>query len=1020
MKKGPRSRHLRAGLCFILCILFAGVLVGQQPPAPQPAPPPLNLPDDPLLKNFRWRAVGPASMGGRIDDIAVVESNPYVIYVGFATGGVWKTVNNGTTWEPIFDTYSSSSIGDIAVYQVDPNIIWVGTGEPNNRQSSSFGDGIYKSTDGGKTFTNMGLKESQTIARIVCDPKDPNVVYVAALGHLFGPNPERGVFKTTDGGKTWAKVKFIDDDTGFTDFAMDPVDSKILYAASYQRRRTPWGFNGGGPGSGIWKTIDAGKTWTKLTGNGLPTGNLGRIGLDVSRSNPNVLCAQIEKDSSGGVGGEPGGAGGGGGGGRGGQGGQAAAQPPKPPDPEKSGIWRSDDKGKTWKIVSSNNNRPMYYSQIRVDPSNDQIAYTGGLQFSKSLDGGKTFQNLAGVAHSDHHAIWIDPKNGNHLIIGNDGGLNFSYDQGATWEFVNNIPAGQFYAVAADMRKPYYVYGGLQDNGSWGGPSATRSGPGITNADWFRVGGGDGFYTQVDPTDHNILYVESQNGAVNRLDLKTGRSTMIRPRGAAPPRGQRAAQQTAEPTPETPPTPPAAPPGAQAAVEPQMMGFFRGAQTPNIVPAPPVGEVYRFNWNAPIQLSPHNPRIVYVGANRLFKSLDRGDTWTASPDLTKQIDRNKLSIMGVPGDKPMFSKNDGVSFFGTITTLAESPVLPGVLWVGTDDGNVQVSKDGGATWTNVAEKIADVPKTHQVSRVEPSHFDAGTCYVTFDGHRSDDMKPYVYMTTDFGATWRSLASNLPVGNVNVIREDPKNKDLLFIGTEYGIFVSLNCGAEWKRFMPGLPTVRVDDLLIHPRNHDLIAATHGRSIYIMDDVTPLELWSDKVAASDAFLFDVRTGTLWLQDNTLSRSMGGAKNFIGANPQPGTAINYYLKSDAAEDVKVSISDIDGKVVRNLTGSKNAGINRVSWNLRGNPPQRAAGLPPAGAAPAGTPPAGTPPAGTLPAGMQAGMGAGGGGGGMGRFGALMGTPLEPGIYVVKLTVGGKDYTTKVRVEEDSYKNQ
>lgn len=662
----------------------------------------------------------------------------------------------------------------------------------------------------------------------------------------------------------------------------------------------------------------------------------------------------------------------------------------------------------------------MYYSQIRVDPSNDQIVYTAGLQFSKSSDSGKTFQNLAGVAHSDHHAIWIDPKNGNHLIIGNDGGLNFSYDQGATWEFVNNIPAGQFYAVAADMRKPYYVYGGLQDNGSWGGPSATRSGPGITNADWFRVGGGDGFYAQVDPTDYNILYVESQNGAVNRLDLRTGRSTMIRPRGAAPPRGQRAAQQTAEPTPETPPTPPTAPPGAQAAAEPQMTGFFRGAQTPNIVPAPPAGEVYRFNWNTPIQLSPHNPRIVYVGANRLFKSLDRGETWTASPDLTKQIDRSKLSIMSVPGDKTMFSKNDGVSFYGTITTLAESPVLPGVLWVGTDDGNVQLSKDGGITWTNVAEKIDDIPKTHQVSRVEPSHFDAGTCYATFDGHRSDAMKPYVYMTTDFGATWRSLASNLPVGNVNVIRQDPKNKDLLFVGSEYGIFVTLNGGADWKRFMPGLPTVRVDDLLIHPRDHDLIAATHGRSIYIMDDIAPLELWSEKVTSSDAFLFDVRTGTLWLQDNTLSRSVGGAKNFIGANSQPGTAISYYLKSDAPEDVKITISDIDGKVVRNLTGSKNAGINRVQWNLRGNPPQRATGTPPVAAPSAGTPPAGTPPAGTLPAGMQAGMGTGGFGGGMGRFGALMGTPLEPGIYVVKLIVGGKDYTTKVRVEEDSYKNQ
>src|ERR1051325_1361504 len=531
-------------------------------PSPSPTPTPINWSSDPLLKRFVFRSIGPASMGGRIDDIAAVEQNPYIIYVGFATNGVWKSTNNGTTFQPIFDTYGTHSIGDIAIAPSDPNIVWIGTGEANNRQSSSFGDGIYKSVDAGKTFTKMGLEDSQTIARIVIDPKDPNIVYVAVLGHLFGPNKERGVYKTIDGGKTWNNVKFIDEDTGFTDLAMDVSDSRILYAASYQRRRTSFGFNGGGPGSGIWKTIDAGKTWKKLEGAGLPEGLLGRIGLDVSRSNPNIVYAQMEVGASVGTGGEEPTIGG-----------QAAPSPSPSPspsatpaasqtstplDPKKSGVWRSDDKGKTWRVVSNENNRPMYYSQIRVDPKNPENVYVGGLNFSKSTDGGKTFKSLQpGIAHSDNHAIWINPNNSDQILVGNDGGLNVSYDQGATWEFVNTIPAAQFYAIGVDMRKPYYVYGGLQDNGSWGGPSQTRNQNGITNADWHRVGGGDGFYAQVDPTDYNTVYAESQGGAMQRVDLGTGRSVSIRPRGL-PRRGggrQGGAQPTASPSPGASPTP---------------------------------------------------------------------------------------------------------------------------------------------------------------------------------------------------------------------------------------------------------------------------------------------------------------------------------------------------------------------------------------------------------------------------------------------------------------------------------
>ncbi|HKE56818.1 MAG TPA: hypothetical protein VKB46_08960, partial [Pyrinomonadaceae bacterium] len=693
-----------------------------QAQAPSPTPTPINWSTDPMLKRFVFRGIGPASMGGRVDDIAAVESNPYIVYIGFATGGVWKSTNNGTTFTPIFDTYSSASIGDIAIAPSDPNVVWVGTGEANNRQSASFGDGIYKSTDAGKTFTKMGLQDSQTIARIVIDPKDPNIVYVAVLGHLFGPNKERGIYKTTDGGKTWNNVKFIDEDTGFTDLVIDHSDPKTLYAASYQRRRTSWGFNGGGPGSGIWKTVDAGKTWKKLEGGGLPEGLLGRIGLDLARSNPNVIYAQMEVGASVGTGGEEQTFGGGGGAGAtpspspspSASPTPAASPTPTPLDPKKPGVWRSDDKGKTWRLVSNENNRPMYYSQIRVDPKNAENVFVGGLNFSKSTDGGKTFKSLQqGIAHSDNHAIWIDPNNGDHIWIGNDGGLDVTYDQGATWEFVNTIAAAQFYAIAVDMRKPYYVYGGLQDNGSWGGPSQTRSlQAGITNSDWYRVGGGDGFYAQIDPTDSNTVYSESQNGAMNRLDLRTGRSVSIRPRGVPQRRGggrQGGGGPAPTPSPGASPQPSPTPDTesqlAAFAAAQGFGGFGAANLTSNVVPTPPAGEQYRFYWNTPIVMSPHNPRVLYVGGDRFFKSLDRGDTWTASADLTKHIDRNTLPIMGVPGKDPMASKHDGYTGYGYIVTIAESPKMPGVVWIGTDDGNVQVSRDGGSTWTNVSKNV---------------------------------------------------------------------------------------------------------------------------------------------------------------------------------------------------------------------------------------------------------------------------------------------------------------------------
>ncbi len=1021
VKRGFAGLRLSAWVGIAICAAAGGALLAQgQAQAPQP-PAPINQSDDPVLKPFVWRSIGPANMGGRIDDIAVVESNPSIIYVGLATGGLWKSINNGTTWTSLFDTYPISSVGDIAIAPSNPDILYIGTGEPNNRQSSSFGAGVYKTIDGGKTFEYVGLKETQTIARVIVHPKDPNTVYVAAVGHLFGPNAERGLYKTIDGGKNWTNTKFIDNDTGFIDLVMDPVNPNILIAASYQRRRQPWGFNGGGPGSGLWRTTDAGKTWTKLEGNGLPTSAIiGRVGVNIARSNPKVIYATIEVGASGGTGAgvnadgtlvTPGQRGGGGG--RGGN----LCNPLPPPDPNKSGIWRSDDAGKTWKNVASepcSMDRPMYYSHIWIDPTNPDIAYQGGAPFFKTVDGGKTWRQVQGIAHSDHHALWINPRNNQHLVLGNDGGYDVSYDQGDTWEFVNSLGAlGQFYGISADMRKPYYVCGGLQDNGSWCGPSATRAGAnGILNSDWFRVGGGDGFYTQNDPTDWTVLYSESQDGATNRIEMRSGRSVSIRPSG---PRGQgpggRGAVQAAPAVGESPD------PAAQPAIAAQF--GFGGNPNGNVVPPPPPGTSYRFYWNTPFILSPHNPRTVFLGADRLFRSYDRGDTWIASPDLTKNIGRNDRPIMGVPGTAPMASKHDGAASYSNIVTISESPIVPGVLWVGTNDGNVQVSRDAGHTWKNVVDTVPGVPKETHVSRVEASHFDQATAYATFDNHRLDDHKPYVFKTTNFGESWTSIAGNLPDGNTNVIREDPKNRNLLYLGTEYAFYVSLNGGREWKRFMNGLPTVRIDDILVHPRDNDLILGTHGRSIYIMDDITPLQQMTDPILTTDAHVFDSRPAVAWVNDIQKAITVGGAKHFRGANPPQGTAISYWLKSDPGADVRIAISDVTGREIRSLPGTRNVGLNRVQWNPtggggrgrgQGGGAQAAAAVaavPGAAPQPAGTP-AGRAGAPATPA-PQAGQAGGGGRGGQ--------APITPGSYLVKVMIGDKVIGQKtVVVEPDS----
>jgi photosystem II stability/assembly factor-like uncharacterized protein len=974
----------------------------------------INRSTDPLLQSIRFRSIGPASMGGRIDDIEVSESNPNVIYLGYAVGGVFRSVNNGTSFEPVFETYGSASIGAMAIDPTNPNVVYIGTGEANNRQTASFGDGMYKTTDGGKTFTHIGLRETQSIGRIVIDPRNTQVVYVAADGHLFGPNAERGVYKTTDGGKTWNKIKYVDENTGFTDIAMDHANPNVLYAASYERRRTSCCFNGGGPGSGIWKTTDAGKSWTKLTGNGLPPGTYGRIALSVFRANPNVVYAQVEAGPSN-VPLEAGRGGGGFGGGRGGYdwcnnagpgggfGAEGARGQTAPAlSAERGGLFRSDNGGRTWKLMSNCDSRPMYFSQLRVDPQNDNNIYVAGLPVAKSLDGGKTFATLDAAGgygepgHVDQHAIWVDPKNSNHIMEGNDGGFDVSWDQGKNWDFVNTMATGLAYWVTADMRHPYHVYFGLQDNNPWGGPSSVRTARGIMNSNWYLLGGGDGFQTAADPTNYNIVYTESQDGNTARYDLATGMQKSIRP---IPHPGASAR------------------PEAGACVDGRAAGGRGGGgrggnARPNVINGKP-GEVYRFNWNTPFMLSPHDPNIIWYGGNRLFKSYDRGDTWVESADLSKQIDRCSVTVLGVSGDKVELSKNDGLTGWGTIISVSESPVVPGVVWAGTDDGNLQISRDGGLTFTEVGKNLPGMPSgaltgddPFWISRIDASHFDAGTAYIAVDGHRSDDLHPYVFVTHDYGRSFQSISNNLPAsGNVQVIREDPKNKNLLYVGTEFGLFISLDAGQKWETFMDNYPTVRTDDIFIHPRDGDAIIATHGRSIWIADDITALQQYTPQVAAQDVYLFDVRPAIAYHNDYEASQQAGGQQLFIGENAPRGTAINYYLKS-GANSVEVSISNQEGQVLCRSEGEKTAGIHRVQWTLSDPLIAGAAGRAGGGGGGRGAP-AGPP----NPSCTAATNGRGGGRGGAG---------LEPGLYTATLTVDGKTITKPVTVLEDIWMSE
>jgi photosystem II stability/assembly factor-like uncharacterized protein len=916
--------HVRQRLTLGLCLAVALFGLSTIPIPAQTGAQPQARSVAQVFESIRFREVGPTRQGGRYVDYAVNESDPRVFYAATATGGLWKTVNHGITFTAVFDDQPDFALGAVALAQSRPDTVYLGTGEANNSRSTYDGNGVYKSTDGGQTWTNVGLRDAGRIGRIVVHPKNPDVVFVAASGKLYTENPDRGVYRSTDGGRTWTKTldhKVDGREIGAIDLAMDPSNPSHIYAATYDKVRRPWTFAEGGPGSALWKSTDGGTTWRQLT-SGLPTGLIGRIGISIARSAPRTVYAVVEN---------------------------ANAREEKDPEERRrrmaegfgggtigDELYRSDDAGATWRKVAppeqvegggrggwTGGNPPYWYGQIRVDPNDPDHVYLLSVGVTHTTDAGKTWSSPWSFG-GDHHAMWINPRDSNHIIDGHDHGMGVTFDGGRTWLSPDNKPLAQFYAIGYDMEQPYNVYGGMQDNGSARGPSTLRGGGPIPFEAWYRVGGGDGFYNVVDPTDSRWLYNESQFGNIQRMDQSTGQGRGIR---YVRPQGQ---------------------------------------------------EAVRWNWMSPIVLSPHNPEVVYHAGNIVVRSTNRGDTWTEiSPDLTKNLPERRGGTGNIQ--------------YATITTLDESPIIAGVLWAGTDDGNVQVTRDGGKNWTDVTANIPGHPN-YWVSRVIASHHDAATAYVTVTGYRHDDFEPFVWKTTDYGATWTSITGNLPNEALNVIREDRRNPNLLFVGSEFGVYGSLDGGQSWHRMRNGKTTNPVHDLSIHPREQELIVGTHGRGIFIAD-ISGLQALTPAALEADAVLAPI---VPMVQYKPEMRPVAASLNYNGESRLPGVHINYFLKS-AAKDARVRVYD-GARLVAELAAPGNAGLNTVRWTMQSARERTEAEQQPAGRG-----------------GRGGGFGFGGRGGGAApatpQFPApaqnLVLSTVAPGEYRVVLSVGGRDYT-------------
>jgi len=861
------------------------------------------------LENVKFRNLGPAVGGGRITAVAGIPGKPNVYYAGAGGGGVWYTQDGGLSWKAIFEKEATASIGAIALAPSNPNLVWVGTGESNLRNDVITGRGVYFSSDAGTTWNFMGLKDAGQISNIVIDPHDPNIVFVGVLGHAWGPSFDRGVFRTTDGGKNWQKVLYVDDTTGVSSLIMDPNNPMVLFAGFWPVRRYPWMLESGGTTGGIYRSTDGGNTWKKLT-EGLPEGATGRIGLAASQSNPRHIYAVIES---------------------------------------KKGIaWDTTDLGDHWKQVSDNhsfNARPFYFSQVAVAPNNENKVYFINYNIMVSEDSGKTGRSTTRGVHVDHHALWIDPMDPDRMIDGNDGGVYITTDGARSWRYTDNLPIEQFYSVAQDDETPYNLCGGLQDNNAWCGPSNSLSRGGITGYDWFTVTGGDGEYAiPARGKGVHMVYVDSQNGVIQRVNIQNGLSSSIRP-------------------------------------------YLHGVQLKK-----PADLKYRFNWTSPIGVSLTDANEVYVGGNVLFKSTDGGAHWTPiSPDLTRN-DKTKQETSGGTIEYDI----SGAETFGCILAFSISPLDPKIIWVGTDDGVVQVTRDGGANWTNVTSSIPELPQWGRLQQIEASPNDPATAYIAVDFHELDNNKPYVFKTHDYGKIWTAIMHGLPEEDpARVIREDPNQKGFLVVGTDTGLFYSSDDGSHWTALKSNFPTVPIYDIKFIKKNHDLVVATHGRGLFILDDISPLEESGAQVARSDFHLYGGVPGTNWHNWNKHGFSSGG---YVAPNPSNGATITYYLPSEikvtpeqrkkSQTPVKIVVSDSSGQVIRTLYGPSKAGVNRLSWNLRYDGPKKLNFLPP-------------PPAEREEEEFF--------------FDPNTGPTALPGTYKVAVTVNGKTETRDLQVESD-----